>query len=409
MKIRVLSIILAVAISSAMYAETVEVVSPNGGEGWQAGSVKQIKWNASGTFTEFSIVLYKDNKPIGDIAKHLSPTNTSYDWKTGDYTGGKVSTGSNYKIKVTGYFANGSTADQSNGPFTITRRRTQFSRTVGPRIIKKIKVTNPTHKSKWETTKKYHIRWRPNWRVSRNDVFFVKLYNANGKRFRQDIGKSERGASSMYWTIPHNMRPDFYKIRVSTLDTRKGGVEGFSERFHVSVKMKLKQKVLHAQITNKTRTKRKAKNKYARACQPDPNPGKGKALVGYRNVRTESENCLMSYRSFAYFNLDFLRGKRVLLTNAKLVYDNYMGKMCKIKIYILEKRWWKNTSLFKVKANYHGSTRNFKDVVQKWLAFPHANYGIVFVSGLEDLGYHGHCLTYLQDVKLILTYQEAVK
>ncbi len=114
-KKKFLLVILLVFVSSLMFSASVKVKSPKGGESWQLGSAKLIKWEKSGNFTKFRIILCKDNKRVGDIALDLSPNSTSYLWKkVGEYKGGNVAAGSNYKIRVRGFLANGSVIDDSD-------------------------------------------------------------------------------------------------------------------------------------------------------------------------------------------------------------------------------------------------------------------------------------------------------
>lgn len=124
-----LSVILLVFFSSLVFSEFVwsfvKVKLPNGGESWQLGSEKLIKWEKSGNFTKFQIILRKANIRVGDIARDLDANTTSYLWeKVGEYIGGNVAAGSDYKIRVRGYLPVGSKIDDSDLDFSITEKNT---------------------------------------------------------------------------------------------------------------------------------------------------------------------------------------------------------------------------------------------------------------------------------------------
>ncbi|HLP57239.1 MAG TPA: C25 family cysteine peptidase [Candidatus Deferrimicrobium sp.] len=104
------------------YPPSVTVISPDGGEEWGLNDVKNITWEAEKLDGTLKLTLWKDSVSIGVIADGIDPALETYSWAVGSYSGGKVSPGTGYQIKIE---ENGSTlSDMSNAPFEITPAHT---------------------------------------------------------------------------------------------------------------------------------------------------------------------------------------------------------------------------------------------------------------------------------------------
>ncbi|MCK4761038.1 MAG: hypothetical protein KAW12_02490 [Candidatus Aminicenantes bacterium] len=425
----ILLVISTVFFSSLMFSAYVKVKSPNGGETWQLGSEKLITWEKSGDYTHFRIILRKANKRVGDIALNLGPNSTSYLWKkVGEYIGGNVTAGSDYKIRVRAYFPNGVESDDSDLNFSIiSKSKSRFKtgrRKKGQAIVKKIRVLSPKG-GNYETGQKLPISWTTNWKTGSRDIFYLDLYSGSGKKFKRNIGKSKPGFRSLNWPIPGDVWPEFYTIRVS-----QGNCKALSGRFHISRSYAGKPKfyIIKGKVVNGWRI-----NKYdpndgtgyseckKRREQEDSDPGPGVIRVGYSTYRiydyeeSEFSWCYNYYRSFVYFNLKSAP-RQGILVKAELKYNKQVGGCAySARVYALDRKWGKNSSLFSVKATYHADPADFRDVVNKWLAFPNANYGLVFVGPAEKTrdkgktGYKRNCLLYYDNVRLVLTFKEQAK
>jgi subtilisin family serine protease len=95
-----------------------EVTSPNGGENWQLGSIRNITWNAAGISGQVWLSLFKDGANVGAIKGNLVASPGSYAWTVGTLSNGTVvSAGSGYTVRVKRQ--GGGAEDFSDAPFTI--------------------------------------------------------------------------------------------------------------------------------------------------------------------------------------------------------------------------------------------------------------------------------------------------
>lgn len=83
-------------------AQSITVLSPNGGESWTIGSSQTITWRPTGTTDGFNVVLFRGEANVGRIAYRLPPSATSYVWTSvGRLADGTVvPAGTDYKIAV---------------------------------------------------------------------------------------------------------------------------------------------------------------------------------------------------------------------------------------------------------------------------------------------------------------------
>ena len=396
------NVILFVFMAGLAFGGMIKVTSPNGNENWEIGSTKLIKWDISNISNKLRIVLFREGQSTKYvIAKDLNPGTNFHSWIVGDYLSGKVPAGSGYKIRVREQTTGTIISDQSDGPFTISKKG--FHIVPGRLVLKKITVTSPDKNSKWETGKSFTIKWT--WNGS--GELKVQLYNYNGKKFLRDIGKSSTG--SLNWFIPQDVYkwPGNYTIRVSTLDNR---IEDFSDMFHISTQAKTANYTVNGQTVNKYKYKRRAKKEFTMQCEIDDDPGPGKMRIGYRNFASDHTDCAVIYRSFVSFNMASYQGKGLLL-KAKFNFSKFMGDNCNAKVYVLEEPWnGDSNSLFSVKASYWADPSNITAAIQKWLAYPGANYGIVVVGPNESMSYNNSkCVAYFDNVKLELEFLQQAK
>lgn len=125
----------------ASTASSLTLTSPNGGESWLPGTVRNITWDASGISANLKITLFKDGVKIGNIADGVSPASGSYSWTVGRYIGGTAAAGTGYaaKIKEIGTTA----ADFSDATFSISQ----------------LTVTSPDGGESWLAASSRDITW----------------------------------------------------------------------------------------------------------------------------------------------------------------------------------------------------------------------------------------------------------
>jgi hypothetical protein len=99
---------------------SIAITSPNGGENWKIGNIKNITWNATGLSNNIKITLWKDGKWLGVIANHLDPTPGFYTWTVGQHSGGTAAAGTEYEYKVKIKEIGTPVADTSDASFTLT-------------------------------------------------------------------------------------------------------------------------------------------------------------------------------------------------------------------------------------------------------------------------------------------------
>ncbi len=119
----------------------ITVVSPNGGENWQAGSIGNITWNASRLSENVKITLWQNGAVAGTIATPVDPDLGAYSWTVGQHTSGTAQVGNGYTIKIKEIGT--AIADFSDASFTI----------------KGIKVTSPDGGENWQVGSTQNITW----------------------------------------------------------------------------------------------------------------------------------------------------------------------------------------------------------------------------------------------------------
>jgi len=117
------------------------ITSPNGGENWQPGSIHNITWGASGISANVKITLWKNGAVVGTIADSVNPTQGSYSWTVGNYTGGTAPIGTGYTIKIKEIGT--VVSDVSDAPFNISG----------------LMVTSPNGGESWQLSTVHDITW----------------------------------------------------------------------------------------------------------------------------------------------------------------------------------------------------------------------------------------------------------
>ena len=98
---------------------SITVTSPNGSEGWKAGSAQIIRWTYAGNPGSYvRIELLKNGVLSSAVSSQTSTVNGSYSWKIQR----KQAAGSDYKIRITST-SNPAVTDSSDGNFTISPPR----------------------------------------------------------------------------------------------------------------------------------------------------------------------------------------------------------------------------------------------------------------------------------------------
>jgi hypothetical protein len=395
------AVLFAIFISGQVFSEILKVKSPNGGESWELGNEKQIEWQATGDFTKFHIILLKGGAKIGAIAMNLGSNTTSFTWKkVGETMDGTAVAGDDYKIRIKGSLANGSKlADASDQYFSIISKSTnKFVQQTNVKLRKRILDISPS-KGNFSTGQEIKISWKTNWQIDPKDTFFLTLYNDIGKRYKGTIGTSTPGAKSLKWTIPGDIRPEFYTIKIAYREYRSlsqwGSQEetsAFSGMFHIAKGMfKTWKKEIPGRLINQWKyhtlydhTEYESCKDYLKYEYIGP---ASHARVGYEIVGGSEIGCFYTYRCKIDFDLSSLQGRgSIYIQKASLEYKRIHG-LCqdKVNVWVLEEKWTEGSRpLTSVKRTLHGGPEDLISVVQNWLAFPNHNYGIVLAHPVEE-------------------------
>ena len=178
------------------------VTSPNGGESWPAGAVKEITWNYAGEGcpTDARISLYKGGEYQYIIAGHVEPGAGTYSWSIP----GDQAVGDDYQVRIT---SNSDTRvhDYSDAYFSIS---------------KPLVVSSPNGGESWPAGAVKEITWSYAGEGYPTDAR-ISLYKGGEYQY-MIAGHVEPGAGTYSWSIPGDQATgDDYQVRItSNSDTR---------------------------------------------------------------------------------------------------------------------------------------------------------------------------------------------
>ena len=118
---RIVAFLAAILVlSTMMTAQGIRVIYPNGGETLSKGARVTLRWATTKVVSPIDIYLEKNGTVIGNIAQNLSHFKTRYSWTVGEYAGGSVEPGDDFKIIVTARRQK-KVSDKSDRGFTIRK------------------------------------------------------------------------------------------------------------------------------------------------------------------------------------------------------------------------------------------------------------------------------------------------
>ena len=183
--------------STFSFGCSINIISPNGGESWQAGSSQTIFWD-SNVGRDVSIDLYKGGVLYSSISGS-TPNDGTKNWDI-PFT---MESGSDYSVKITGV----NVFDFSDSNFTI----------VGYEIT----VISPNGGEVWCSGTKQNITWEDN--LSGN----VEIQFFKGGVFHSSITTSTPSNGSYTWNIPSGPTGSDYLIRIGSIEN--GNIFDFSD------------------------------------------------------------------------------------------------------------------------------------------------------------------------------------
>jgi len=192
----------AIITVSGSTAISINVVSPNGGDSWPAGSTQSIRWTYTGNPGSYVKIELLKGGGVDRIIKSSTPKgrggNGSRKWTIP----ADLAPGTDYRIRVTST-SNSAYTDTSDSDFAI----------VPPTIT----VASPNGGETWLAGSRQTIHWS----YTGNPGSYVKVELWKGGVLNRTIAssasKGRGGSGSRSWTIPADQAPGTdYRVRVTS-------------------------------------------------------------------------------------------------------------------------------------------------------------------------------------------------
>lgn len=170
----------------------ITVLSPKGGEGWQVGQKKTIKWQTSGSVENVLIEYSNDNFETSEVIAESAPNTGIYNWTVPDYVS------ENLKIRVSDL------SDPTSHAISQGAARIQGI----------LDIISPNGNEVWKVGSQYPITW-----ASQGEIGAVRLeYSRDGFVSEVKTIMASVDNTGVYtWTVPDDISPQS-KIRVLDVD-----------------------------------------------------------------------------------------------------------------------------------------------------------------------------------------------
>jgi len=203
--------------------QSIQVISPNGGEKWAVGKTYNITWTSTGNLSKVSIILWRSDNHGQFIVENI-PNTGSYSWTIGDLGVGQ------YEIRVSGIDYSNAT-DISDNYFSIVPASSCIqvitpaqNTTTGecksfptpcdvpsgwtkvnscPVLTSSITVLSPNGGEQWAVGKTYNITWQTTTPTSSYTLYtfvFARLVRSSDG-YEQFIADYLPNTGSYSWTI----------------------------------------------------------------------------------------------------------------------------------------------------------------------------------------------------------------
>jgi hypothetical protein len=184
------------AVFSIALPPSITIISPNGGEIWEAGSSRDITWTSSGNVGNLNIEYSTDNGVSWTTIESSAFNNGSFNWIVPD------SPSNNCLVRISGSDSDGSPIDVSDAVFSIV-----------PTSSPIVTVTSPNGGETLKVDSKHEITW-----ISAGITGNVKIeYSFNGGSYWATIIGSTANDGSHNWRVPDEPS-DNCLVRISDID-----------------------------------------------------------------------------------------------------------------------------------------------------------------------------------------------
>jgi len=433
---RLLSVLSALLIvGGAALAQTITVISPNGGESWKLETTQNITWtyaNVPGN-TKLKLILLKDGVRLGDIADNVelgTAGDGAFPWAVGTYIGGTAPVDDGYKIRIRA-MDDSNVIDASDQTFAIAAASEgggtglQAQRQKMPAFLKPLRVAEPASSAVWTVGETHIIRWTAGVQVKYPLSIF--LVSEDHRVPIVDIGKVEQAGStrpeSKTWVVTNNIYSGKYCIRITSADRAE---ETHSLPFTISEKRLRTFDVLPSGVANKVHWGVRQEDSwiavgeafYSLNFTPVPDPGGSIIKYGYQRWAEDEDNySYMVHRSLVTFNLGQVLPQLTHPYVVKHVYINWKKAanspqacapvMWWLKAHIvLEQMFGMNFDIFP-KQQIAGDQAVLVQMGQQWLSDPSKNFGILVQAAFEGNDANGgQCVQLCDGVVLKLEIEE---
>jgi len=432
MKVRIMTTLLALALSGTIRAQSITLVAPNGGESWKLGTNQNIVWTFTGipNGTPVKLVLFRNNDKIGQIVENISigvGGAGMYSWKVGNWEGGTATAGGGYKLRIRDM--NGAyPADDGNNPFTITLGMTA-GLNEGVAELNPLHIIDPTKESIWTIDEIHTIHWAATEKVKY--PLWLFLVTADKKLPVVDIGKSVPLGNfrpmEKSWIVTDNLYTEEYRIRITSADNE---YYAYSMPFLIKATKITAFNVLPASVANKVGWHKRHSYEDSwiavgeaftsgDVLTPVANPGGFIIKYGYQRWYQDSDNNEQYlHRSLVSFDLGAVISKLKHKATVKSAYIDWKKagnspQACAPNIFCLDAHMPNVDAMFGQafvafpKHLLTGGQQIQIQMAQRWLDDPSKNYGLVVGAVNEGQPHEtGQCVTFGDNVVMKLEIEE---
>jgi hypothetical protein len=183
--------ILVLALSTALAAQTVTLVSPDAGENYPRNGSSRIVWQYANLQGTARLVLFQGSTNLGIIADNLPLAPQKYFWTTGQYAGGTAPAGNNYHVRIR-------VTDPAHG--TVIADGPNFN--IGPAQIGTMEITSPTASTNWSLNQTHNITWS---KSAGTHSIRVSIALYRGDVFQRWVSISTENDGVFEWFIPQSL------------------------------------------------------------------------------------------------------------------------------------------------------------------------------------------------------------
>jgi hypothetical protein len=419
---------------------TLQLLSPNGGENWPGGDMRNITWAAANWSGNVQLSLHQNGVSKGIIASVPSASGT-YPWAVGRTDKGPAASGGGYRVLISRVYSDmkphAALADKSDGDFSIGFPAPDQT---AP-LAENIQVSVPEEGRVFEYGTDFCINKGRcvsvpiQWAAGGKGPFQVDLLEGGNVKMSlavTDLQASGTTHSAKFLFTTQNSKQGWYRIRVRNADGKAGGLSGkFQLKFRLW-NIEIAPSILNRFFYQKPEGSAGASLHQitTQFCPDRP----GFTRVGFFNsfqsgtTRTGYKGYYdgVVFRSRIIFDLSqFQKVKGHFLMAKLLVIKHTQGAHvvrggvhpmdpadCDVRFFILAEPW-PGADFFAIPGNliqnFPGGAPNYFDIPEwaaAWARGASPNYGILLVGAMEKMNHDNlDCINYYK-IHLQVQFQE---